>query len=510
MNTQYSNYSSFGYSPVNYTNVRQALVHAVNYSEISNELFTATNPQDNSTVKLGELFLPPVPPGLGELDNPQGIPLYSFNIPLAQQLIARAGSEDGFYIILPNGTSLGDTNGQLFNSIDYGWWGLTGVSQTLLQIANKGFNQIGITVYPKFLNFTLDPQLLNTPNTTPPLTSSGTCASWPDPIYQDFYYLGTPSLSGFMSGWVDNSTLARLLSVIPFEPYVGLQLEQTEEAYRIYTQLSSMLQLPSSVNYFFLQPYLQNVTYSPFQYGFYYDMMSYGYSSSTTAVSTKPAGTSNNPFSFMSSTTIGLFAVVLAAAVLLGYLALSRRSATAQVTRRLAAIMFTDLVGYTALGQRNESLSLEVVEEQRKLIRPILERHNGREVKTMGDAFLVEFASALEAVRCAFDIQESIRAFNTTVSQEKKIHLRIGIHLGDVVESGGDISGDAVNVASRIEPLAEDAGVCLTRQVYDQVANKFEHPLQSLGMKELKNVVAPQEIFKIVMPWESGSPAESK
>jgi len=128
----------------------------------------------------------------------------------------------------------------------------------------------------------------------------------------------------------------------------------------------------------------------------------------------------------------------------------------------------------------------------------------------MGDAFLVEFASALEAVRCAFDIQESTRAFNATVSQEKRIHLRIGIHLGDVIESRGDISGDAVNVASRIEALSEDGGVCLTRQVYDQVANKFNPPLQSLGMKELKNVVAPQEIFKIVMPWGSGSPAEPK
>ena len=76
------------------------------------------------------------------------------------------------------------------------------------------------------------------------------------------------------------------------------------------------------------------------------------------------------------------------------------------------------------------------------------------------------------------------------------------------MESHGDISGDAVNVASRIQPLAEDGGICITRQVYDQVENKFEHSLQSLGMKELKNVVVSKEVFKIVMPWESGSPAE--
>ncbi|MGD0550963.1 MAG: adenylate/guanylate cyclase domain-containing protein, partial [Candidatus Bathyarchaeia archaeon] len=105
--------------------------------------------------------------------------------------------------------------------------------------------------------------------------------------------------------------------------------------------------------------------------------------------------------------------------------------------RRLAAIMFTDMVGYTALGQRNESLSLALVEEQRKLIRPILSRHNGREVKTIGDAFLVEFPSALDGVRCAYDIQRAAREYNISAPTEQRIHLRVGVHLGDVVESQG-------------------------------------------------------------------------
>ena len=164
--------------------------------------------------------------------------------------------------------------------------------------------------------------------------------------------------------------------------------------------------------------------------------------------------------------------------------------------------MFTDMVGYTALGQRNESLSLALVEEQRKLIRPILARHNGREVKTIGDAFLVEFLSALDAVRCAYDIQRAVREFNISLPEERRVHLRVGVHLGDVVESGGDISGDAVNVASRIEPLAEDGGVCVTRQVYDHVQNKFELKMASLGVKPLKNVSVPIEVYKMVMPWE--------
>ncbi len=163
--------------------------------------------------------------------------------------------------------------------------------------------------------------------------------------------------------------------------------------------------------------------------------------------------------------------------------------------------MFTDMVGYTALGQRNESLSLALVEEQRKLIRPILYRHSGREVKTMGDAFLVEFPNALDAVRCAYDIQRAAREFNISLPAERRIHLRVGLHLGDVVESQGDISGDAVNVASRIEPLAEDGGVCLTRQVYDQVQNKFELPMANLGIKTLKNVSVPVEVYRMVMPW---------
>jgi len=173
----------------------------------------------------------------------------------------------------------------------------------------------------------------------------------------------------------------------------------------------------------------------------------------------------------------------------------------AESERRLAAIMFTDMVGYTTLGQRNESLSLALVEEQRKVIRPILARHKGREVKTIGDAFLVEFGSALDAVRCAYEIQRATKEFNLPLAEDRRVHLRIGVHLGDVVESQGDISGDAVNIASRIEPLAIDGGVCITRQVYDQVKGKVDIPLSSLGPKSLKNVADPVEVYSLVLPW---------
>jgi len=172
--------------------------------------------------------------------------------------------------------------------------------------------------------------------------------------------------------------------------------------------------------------------------------------------------------------------------------------------RRLAAIMFTDIVGFTALSQANESLALSVLDEQRELLRPIFMRHGGREVKTIGDAFLVDFPSALNAVKCAYQIQKTTREFNYTQAEERRVHLRIGVHIGDIVEAEGDISGDAVNVASRIEALADVGGVCLTRQVYDQVQNKLELRMRSLGAKSLKNLRTPMEVFSMVMPWERG------
>jgi len=172
--------------------------------------------------------------------------------------------------------------------------------------------------------------------------------------------------------------------------------------------------------------------------------------------------------------------------------------------RRLAAIMFTDLVGFTTLSQKNESLALSVLDEQRKLLRPVFNKHGGREVKTIGDSFLVDFSSALSAVRCAYEIQKTTREFNSSLPEERRVLLRIGVHLGDIVDAQGDISGDAVNIASRIESLAESGGVCLTRQVYDPIQNKFELPLRSLGAKPLKNLRAPTEVFKMVMPWEGG------
>jgi adenylate cyclase len=174
--------------------------------------------------------------------------------------------------------------------------------------------------------------------------------------------------------------------------------------------------------------------------------------------------------------------------------------------RRLAAIMFADIVGYTALAQKNEALAMQVLNEERRLLRTAFAEHGGAEIKTIGDAFLVEFPSALEAVRCSVAIQSAIRHRNVASTSPESIHVRIGIHAGDVMHSENDILGDAVNVASRIEPLAEPGGICFSEQVYHDVRNKLENPIVSMGEVRLKNVELPMEIFKVVVtPWETGS-----
>ncbi len=170
--------------------------------------------------------------------------------------------------------------------------------------------------------------------------------------------------------------------------------------------------------------------------------------------------------------------------------------------RKLAAIMFTDLVGYVALSQRNEALALELLKEHQELLRPLFSQHHGTEIKTIGDAFLVEFASAVEAARCAVDIQKALTAHTSVVTPERRIQVRIGLHIGDVVFEGDDVLGDGVNIASRLEPLAEPGGICLSEDVAHQIENKIGLPLELLGEKELKGIKKPVTVYRIVMPWE--------
>jgi adenylate cyclase len=168
--------------------------------------------------------------------------------------------------------------------------------------------------------------------------------------------------------------------------------------------------------------------------------------------------------------------------------------------RRLAAIMFIDTVGYTASTQADEGRTLHLLRQQADLVRPIVAVHQGREIKSTGDGFLVEFDSALKATHCAVNIQRLIHERNAEGGLIP-IQIRIGIHLGDVVARGTDILGDAVNIAARIEPIAEPGGICVSAAVYEQVQNKIPDKLEKLAPTALKGLEAPVDIYRVVLPW---------
>ena len=170
--------------------------------------------------------------------------------------------------------------------------------------------------------------------------------------------------------------------------------------------------------------------------------------------------------------------------------------------RKLSAIMFTDMVGYSALAQKNESLALELLETQKQILRSIFPKYDGREIETIGDAFFIEFNSTLEAVNCAIEIQKTMYERNAAVDDSEKIILRLGLHVGDVVHVGSQVHGDGVNIAARLEPLSPPGGICLSEDVVRQVQNKIELSLRNAGIKKLKNINTPINIYYIILPWE--------
>jgi class 3 adenylate cyclase len=179
--------------------------------------------------------------------------------------------------------------------------------------------------------------------------------------------------------------------------------------------------------------------------------------------------------------------------------------------RKLSAIMFTDMVGYSAITQEDESLALELLEEHRQILRPLFPKYSGQEVETAGDSFFVEFSSALEAVKCAIEIQKAFRDRNKSMTEERQIKIRIGVHLGDVVHSGKNVLGDGVNIAARIEPFAQTCGICVSQDVARQIQNKIDYPLKKIEKKQLKNIRLPVDIYAVVLPWlEKGLSSKSE
>ncbi len=162
--------------------------------------------------------------------------------------------------------------------------------------------------------------------------------------------------------------------------------------------------------------------------------------------------------------------------------------------------MFTDTVGFTSSTHADEGRTLDLLRQQAEIVRPLLALHQGREIKSTGDGFLAEFDSALKAVQCAVSIQRRIYERNAEGGLSP-IRIRIGIHLGDVVQSGTDILGDAVNIAARIEPTAEPGGICVSGAVHEQVQNKIPDRLEKLPPTALKGLQVPMDIYRVLLPW---------
>ena len=168
------------------------------------------------------------------------------------------------------------------------------------------------------------------------------------------------------------------------------------------------------------------------------------------------------------------------------------------VQRRLAAILSADVVGYSRLMGVDEVGTLAALKAHRaELMDPKIAAHAGRIVKTAGDGFLVEFPSIIEAVECAVDLQISTDSRNADIPEERQLRFRIGINVGDVIVEDGDIFGDGVNVAARLQEIAEPGEVYISRSARDQVRDKLDMPLEDLGEHEVKNIARPVRVFRV-------------
>jgi adenylate cyclase len=177
-------------------------------------------------------------------------------------------------------------------------------------------------------------------------------------------------------------------------------------------------------------------------------------------------------------------------------------------TRKLAAILVSDVVGYSRLAGEDEDRILARLRTLRSdLIDPTIAVHHGRIVKRTGDGSIIEFRSVVDAVRCAIEVQSGLAERNSGLPPEKRIEFRVGIHLGDIVEeSDGDLMGDGVNIAARLEGVAKPGTICLSEDAYRQVKSRLDLAVTDLGPIQLKNIVEPIRLYSL----EVGKPAQAK
>ena len=172
--------------------------------------------------------------------------------------------------------------------------------------------------------------------------------------------------------------------------------------------------------------------------------------------------------------------------------------AEARVERRLAAILAADVVGYSRLMGINEEGTLAALKtHQRELIDPKIAEHRGRIVKTTGDGALVEFASAVDAVRCAVEIQCAMSERSATIPEDRRIDFRIGINVGDIIIDEGDVYGDGVNIAARLEGIADRGGICISDDTFRQVRDKIDVGFDDAGERQLKNIERPVRVYRV-------------
>ena len=183
----------------------------------------------------------------------------------------------------------------------------------------------------------------------------------------------------------------------------------------------------------------------------------------------------------------------------------NRGPGLAFMKRKIAAIFAADIAGYSRLVAEDEEETLRRLASYRSVTDDFIAKSGGRIFNTAGDAVLAEFPSAVEAVRCAIDIQESLRTRNMAYPPSRQMSFRIGITIGDVVERDGDLLGDGVNIAARLEGLAEVGGICVSRAVHEQVANKLSVQFADIGAQEVKNIPTPVHAYMVAMRREDGT-----
>ena len=166
--------------------------------------------------------------------------------------------------------------------------------------------------------------------------------------------------------------------------------------------------------------------------------------------------------------------------------------------RKLSAILAADVAGYSRLiGADDEGTLASLNRHRRELLDPCIAKHRGRIVKTTGDGLLAEFASVVDAVRCAVEVQEGMAERNADVGPDKRLDFRIGINFGDVVEQDGDIFGDGVNIAARLEGIAEPGGICVSERVHEDAAGKISSAFEDIGEQALKNIARPVRVYRL-------------